>query len=58
MSLDRAILLPREFDKKEDSQPTEGTDMGALGVVRSATKNTVRSQESGGRAGDQAVEKH
>ena len=57
MSLDRAILLPHEFDKKEDNQPTEGTDMGAVEVLRSPSKNTALSQESVERAGDQTIEK-
>jgi len=57
MSLDRAILLPHEFDKKEDNQPTEDTDMGAVEVLRSPSKTTVRSQEPGGHAGDQTIER-
>ena len=57
MSLDRAILLPHEFDKKEDNQPIEGTDMGAVEVLRSPTKNTVRSQEFGEHARDKMTEK-
>jgi len=56
MSLDRAILLPREFDK-EDSRPIEGTDMGAVEVLHSPTKNAVRSRETGEHARDQVVEK-
>jgi len=58
MSLDRAILLPREFDKKENSHPTEGTDIGAVEVLRSPAKDIVRSHEPGEHARDQPVEKY
>jgi len=48
MSLDRAITLPHEFDKKEDSPPVNGTDIEIAEVLRSPTKNgTKASQESG-----------
>ena len=57
MSLDRAILLPHEFDKKEDNQPIESTDVEAVEVLRSPTKNAARSQESGEHARDKTIEK-
>jgi len=57
MSLDRAILLPHEFDKKEDNPPSDGTEMGTVEVLRSPTKNTVRSQGSGEHGQGQTIEK-
>lgn len=45
MSLDRAIMLPHEFDKEEDF-PVDSHGSGTVEVVRSPTKNTVeRPQE-------------
>ena len=56
MSLDRAIMLPHEFDKTEDHSP--GPDMGAVGVLRSPSKNSVKpSQESSGHARVETIEK-
>lgn len=45
MSLDRAIMLPHEFDKKEDYSPADDTGIGDVEVLRSPTKNSVKSQE-------------
>lgn len=45
MSLDRAIMLPHEFDKKEDHSPTDDTDIRAVKVLRSPTKNSVKSSQ-------------
>ena len=42
MSLDRAIMLPHEFDKKEDNSPVDGPDTGVVEVLRSPTKNSVK----------------
>ena len=45
MSLDRAIMLPHEFDKEEDL-PVDGHGNGTVEFPRSPTKNTVeRPQE-------------
>jgi hypothetical protein len=50
MTLDRAILLPREFNKKDDDPPVEDRDIGVAELMRSPTKNTVEfSQKSDGR---------
>ena len=58
MSLDRAILLPHEFDKKVDNPPINDTDTGVVEVLRSPTRNTVgRSRESGEHARDTTFEK-
>ncbi|KAF9644533.1 TrkH-domain-containing protein [Thelephora ganbajun] len=58
MSLDRAIMLPHEFDKKEDILPIDGPDMGVVPVLRNTTKNTVEcSQGSGGHAREATIEK-
>jgi len=57
MSLDRATMLPHEFDR-EDNSPAGGTDTGAVGVLRSPTKNSVKpSQESGEHAQVETIEK-
>jgi hypothetical protein len=58
MSLDRAILLPHEFDKKEDDPPVDDTDSGVTEVLRSPAKNSVeQSQESGEHAREKTIEK-
>ena len=58
MSLDRAIMLPHEFDKKEDNPPVNGTGIGTVEVLRSPTKNSVKpSQESGENVQEEAIEK-
>lgn len=45
MSLDRAILLPHEFDKKDDNLPIDGAETKVVEALRSSTKNIVeRSQ--------------
>jgi len=57
MSLDRAILLPHEFDRESDP-PVVGTDTGAVEVLRSPTKDTVgRSRKSGEHVRDTTIEK-
>ena len=58
MSLDRAITLPHEFDKKEDNSPVYGADMGAVGVLRSPTKNSMKPpQEPGEHTRVETIEK-
>ena len=58
MSLDRAILLPHEFDKREDILSTGDIDAGVTEVLRSPTKNSVEEpQESDEHAQDKAIEK-
>jgi len=58
MSLDRAIMLPHEFDKKEENPPVDGHGVGSVKVLRSPTKNTVeRSQESSGCGREMSIEK-
>jgi len=58
MSLDRAIMLPHEFDKKEDRSPADDTDIGAVEVLRSPTKTSVKSsQEHCGHTRVETVEK-
>ena len=58
MSLDRAIMLPHEFDKKEDHSPADDTDLGAVKALRSQTKNSVvSSQERHGHTGVETTEK-
>ena len=58
MSLDRAIMLPHEFDKIEDHPPVDGPDIGAVKVLRSPTKNSVKpSQEPSGHARVETIEK-
>ena len=58
MSLDRATMLPHEFDKGEDNSPASGAGMGAVEVLRSPTKNSVKpSQESGEHTQVETIEK-
>jgi len=58
MSLDRATMLPHEFDKKEDNLPVDGADMKAVEVLRSPTKNSVKpSKESGEHTRVEMIEK-
>lgn len=58
MTLDRAILLPREFDKKDEDLPVEDHDIGVAELMRSPTKNTVEcSQKSEGRVEEITNEK-
>ena len=57
MSLDRAILLPHEFDKREDNPPICDTGTGVVEVLRSPTHNSAeKSQGSGEHARDKAIE--
>lgn len=57
MSLDRATMLPHEFDK-EDNSPAGGADMGTAEVLRSPTKNSVKpSQEPGEHIQVETIEK-
>lgn len=58
MTLDRAIMLPHEFDKKEDHSPVDDTDLGAVEVLRSPTKNSLMSsQERHGHTRVETTEK-
>lgn len=58
MSLDRAITLPHEFDKKEEDSPVNGHGTGGTEFVCNPTKNTVeRSQESGDHVQEITLEK-
>ena len=58
MSLDRAIMLPHEFDKKEENLSVNGHDTGTAEVLRSPTKNTVeRSQETSKHPEEITIEK-
>ena len=58
MTLDRAILLPREFDKKDEDPPVEDHNIAVAELVRSPTKNTVEfSQNSDGRVEEITSEK-
>jgi len=58
MSIDRAVMLPHDFDKKEDNPPVDSTDIGAVEVLRSPTKNTMeQSQGSGEHAREEMIEK-
>ena len=58
MSLDRAIMLPHEFNKKEYDPPTGGIDTRVPEVLHSPTGNSMkRSQEAGERARDEPAEK-
>jgi hypothetical protein len=58
MSLDRAVMLPHDFDKKGHNSPGDGADMGAVEVLRSPTKNSVKpSQESDEHTRAETIEK-
>jgi len=58
MSLDRAIMLPYEFAKMEDSPLVDGTGIEIAEVLRSPTKNSVKvSQEFGESARKETIEK-
>lgn len=58
MSLDRAITLPHEFDKKEDNYPIGDPDTGIAEVLRSPTKSSMKpSQGPGEHTRLEAIEK-
>lgn len=59
MSLDRAVMLPHEFDKKKENLPIGGHGTETVEVLRSPTKNTVeRTQEAGEHAREITTEKY
>lgn len=55
MSLDRAIILPHEFDKKDDNPPANDPGVGAVEVLRSPTKSS--GNEPGEHARVETIEK-
>ena len=56
-SLDRAILLPHEFDKKEKNTHVDNADTRAVEVLRSPTLNVVEeSQESDEHVQEKTIE--
>lgn len=58
MSLDRAVMLPHEFDKKEDNSPVDNLDLGVVEVLRSQTKNSLRpSPESSDHTRVETIER-
>lgn len=58
MTIDRAITLPHEFDKREEDPPVGGHGNDIVEVLRSPTKNTIeRSQESDEHAQETMTEK-
>ena len=42
MSLDRAVTLPHDFDRKEYNSPVDDADIGVAEVLRSPTRNSVK----------------
>ena len=48
MSLDRAITLPHEFDRKEHNLPVDCADIGAVEVLRTPTRNSVKPSQGPG----------